>query len=341
MKKSTIIIALGLVLFSACNSSGNTVVEEKELPAVKVVEAKEEMVNQVAEYTGNIEPFVKNNISSSVAQRIEKIYVEVGSYVKKGQLLVQMENINYANARIQLENIKTDLSRTEALYKAGGISQQQYDQLKTQVKIAEENISNLDRNTKLLSPINGVVTARNFDNGDLAVGQPILTVMQLQPVKIMVAFSEEFYPVVKNGTPVEITLDVYNGKKYSGKVSLVYPTIDPATRTFQTQVSIPNQSMEIRPGMFARAKVELDAKKRVVVPDKAVIKQQGTNDKYIFVLEGDTVSYVKIELGRRVGTNYEILSGVEAGQKVVVAGMNSLIDNSKVKVTEGGLDLSL
>ena len=341
MKKSTIMVALGLVLFSACNSSGNAVVEEKELPAVKVVEAKEEMVNQVAEYTGNIEPFVKNNISSSVAQRIEKIYVEVGTYVKKGQLLVQMENINYANARIQLENIKTDLARTEALYKAGGISQQQYEQLKTQVKIAEENISNLDRNTKLLTPINGVVTARNFDNGDLAVGQPILTVMQLQPVKIMVAVSEEFYPVVKNGTPVEITLDVYNGKKYSGKVSLVYTTIDPATRTFQTQVSIPNQSMEIRPGMFARAKVELGAKKRVVVPDKAVIKQQGTNDKYIFVLDGDTVNYVKIELGRRVGTNYEILSGVEAGQKVVVAGMNSLIDNSKVKVTEGGLDLSL
>lgn len=341
MKKSTIIIALGLVLFSACNSSGNTVVEEKELPVVKVVEAKEEMVNQVAEYTGNIEPFVKNNISSSVAQRIEKIYVEVGTYVKKGQLLVQMENINYANARTQLENIRTDLARTEALYKAGGISQQQYEQLKTQVKIAEENISNLDRNTKLLSPINGVVTARNFDNGDLAVGQPILTVMQLQPVKIMVAVSEEFYPVVKNGTPVEITLDVYNGKKYSGKVSLVYPTIDPATRTFQTQVSIPNQSMEVRPGMFARAKVELGAKKRVVVPDKAVIKQQGTNDKYVFILEGDTVKYVKIEMGRRVGTNYEIISGIEAGQKVVVAGMNSLIDNAKVKVTEGGLDLTL
>ncbi len=341
MKRSTFLIALGLVLFSACNSSGNAVVEEKELPAVKVVEAKEEMVNQIAEYTGNIEPFVKNNISSSTAQRIEKIYVEVGTNVKKGQLLVQMESINYANAKTQLENIKTDLARTEALYKAGGISQQQYEQLKTQVKVAEENISNLDRNTKLISPINGVVTARNYDNGDLAVGQPILTVMQLQPVKIMVAVSEEFYPVVKNGTPVEITLDVYDGKRYSGKVSLVYPTIDPTTRTFQAQVSISNQSMEIRPGMFARAKVELGAKKRVVIPDKAVIKQQGTNDKYVFVLDGDTVKYVKIELGRRVGTNYEILSGLEAGQKVVVAGMNSLIDNAKVRVTEGGLDLTL
>ena len=341
MKRSTFLIALGLVLFSACNSSGNAVVEEKELPAVKVVEAKEEMVNQIAEYTGNIEPFVKNNISSSTAQRIEKIFVEVGSNVKKGQLLVQMESINYANAKTQLENIKTDLARTEALYKAGGISQQQYEQLKTQVKVAEENISNLDRNTKLLSPINGVVTARNYDNGDLAVGQPILTVMQLQPVKIMVAVSEEFYPVVKNGTPVEITLDVYDGKRYSGKVSLVYPTIDPTTRTFQAQVSISNQSMEIRPGMFARAKVELGAKKRVVIPDKTVIKQQGTNDKYVFVLDGDTVKYVKVELGRRVGTNYEILSGLEAGQKVVIAGMNSLIDNTKVRVTEGGLDLTL
>lgn len=340
MKKATLLIALGLALLSACNSQ-QTAVVESETPMVKVVEANEEMVNQIAEYTGNIEPFVKNNISSSTAQRVEKIFVEVGTNVKKGQLLVQMENINYANARIQLENLKTDLARTEALYKAGGISQQQYEQLKTQVKVAEENISNLDRNTKLLSPINGVVTARNFDNGDLTMGQPILVVMQLQPVKIMIAVSEEFYPVVKAGTPVEITLDVYEGKKYSGKVSLVYPTIDPTTRTFQVQVSIANHSMEIRPGMFARAKVELGSKKRVVVPDKAVIKQQGTNDKYVFVLDGDVVKYVKVEVGRRVGAKYEILSGLEAGQRVVVAGATNLIDNSRVKVTEGGLDLSL
>ncbi len=164
--------------------------------------------------------------------------------------------------------------------------------------------------------------------------------MQLQPVKIMVAVSEEFYPVVKPGTPVEISLDVYNGKKYPGKVSLIYPTIDPMTRTFQVQVSISNQNMEIRPGMFARAKVELGKKNRVIVPDKAVIKQQGTNDKYIYVLEGDTVRYIKVEVGKRVGTDYEILSGIESGQKVVVAGMNSLVDNAKVRVTEGDLDLS-
>jgi len=341
MKKGTLLLALGLILFSACNSASETGQDEAALPVVKIAETRTQMVNQIAEFTGNIEPFVKNSISSSSAQRIEKIYVEVGTRVRKGQLLVQMENLNYANAMIQLENLRTDLARVEALYKAGGVSQQQYDQIKTQVKVSEESLANLDKNTKLLSPIDGVVTARNFDNGDLTMGQPILVVMQLQPVKIMISISEEFYPIVKNGTPVDISLDVYDGKTFPGKVSLVYPTIEAASRTFQVQVSIANGNMQIRPGMFARAKVNLGSKSRVMVPDKAVIKQQGTNDKFVYVLDGDTVAFTKVDLGRRIGAEYEVLGGLSDGQKVIVAGMNNLIDKAKVSVTEGGADLSL
>ena len=250
-----------------------------------------------------------------------------------------MENLNYGNAKTQIENLKIDMSRIDALYAAGGISKQQSDQIHTQVKVAEENLRNLDKNTKLVSPIDGVVTQRNFDSGDQTMGQPILVVMQLQPVKILINISEEFFPKVKIGTPVEISLDVYDGQKFPGKVSLIYPTIDAASRTFQVQVSINNPKMEIRPGMFARTKVELGAKNRVIVPDKAVIKQHGTNDKYIYVLNGDTVSYTKVELGRRVGDMYEVLSGIENGQKVVVAGMNNLVDKAKVQVTESGANL--
>lgn len=341
MKKVTLLLALGALIFSACSSNKEKTEAVTSLPLVKVAEAKTQMVNQIVEFTGSIEPYVKNSISSSSAQRIEKIYVEVGTNVHKGQLLVQMENLNYANAKTQLENLKIDLSRIEALYTAGGVSKQQYDQMSTQVKVAEESLRNLDKNTKLLSPINGVITQRNFDSGDLTMGQPILVVMQLQPVKIMISISEEFFPKIKVGTPVDIYLDVYEGKKFPGKVSLIYPTIESASRTFQVQVSINNPKMEIRPGMFARTKVELGSKNRVVVPDKAVIKQSGTNEKYIYVLDGDTVLYTKVELGRRVGDQYEILSGIESGQKVVVAGMNSLVDKSKVKVTESGVNLSL
>ncbi len=330
------------MLLGACSSDKKkeSAQSATEAVSVKVAEATKQMVPQRAEFSGNIEPFVKNNISSAAAQRVEKIYVEVGSRVHKGQLLVQMEGVNYSQAKTQLDNLKLDLSRIEALYKAGGVAQQQYDQMKTQVQVAETNIANLANNTKLLSPINGVVTARNFDNGDLATGMPILVVMQIQPVKILINISEEFFPKVKVGTPVQIMVDVYGDKKYPGKVSLIYPTIDPSTRTFQAQVSISNGNSELRPGMFARATVDFGTKERVVVPDKAVIKQTGTNERYVYVLNGDVVTYTKVEVGKKAGSIYEIISGLEPGQKVVVAGLSRLSDQTKVKIADSGAEES-
>ncbi len=340
MKKIIYLVAVSAFLVASCTPKSKDVTEQKVLQ-VKVEDAKIQNVNQVIDFTGNIEPFVKNNISSSSAQRIEKIYTEVGSRVTKGQLLVQMENLAYTQAKIQIMNLKVDLDRIDALYKAGGASKQQYDQIKTQYDVAVDGLSNLDKNTKLLSPINGVVTQRNFDNGDLTMGQPILTVMQLQPVKIMVNISEEFYPKTKVGDPVDITLDIYDGKVFRGKISLIYPTIDPATRTFSAQVSIPNSDLKLRPGMFAKAVVNFGAKERVVIPDKSVIKQSGTNDRYVYILDGNTVVYTKVILGRREGTVYEVLSGVEAGQKVVIAGQSKLSDKAKVEVVSSGVDLTL
>lgn len=340
MKKITYLVALAALVLTSCTPKAEEVAEQKVLK-VKVEETKIEKVNQIIDFTGNIEPFVKNSISSSSAQRIEKVYTEVGNSVSKGQLLVKMDNPAYTQAMIQVQSLKIDLGRIESLYKAGGASQQQYDQVKTQYDVAVESLTNLDKNTKLLSPISGVVTQRNFDNGDLTMGQPILTVMQLRPVKIIVNISEEFYPLTKIGSPVELMLDIYEGKSFKGKVSLIYPTIDPVTRTFAVQVSIPNNDLKLRPGMFARARVDFGAKNRVVVPDKAVIKQSGTNDRYVYVLDGDIVVYTKVVLGKRINSIYEIISGLEAGQKVVVAGQSKLSDKSKVEVVESGIDLSL
>lgn len=340
MKKITYLVAVTALVVASCTPKAQEVAEQKVLQ-VKVEQAMIQKVNQVIDFTGNIEPFVKNSISSSSAQRIEKIYTEVGSRVSKGQLLVQMENPAYIQAKIQIQSLKIDLARIESLYKAGGASQQQYDQVKTQYDVAVEGLANLDKNTKLLSPISGVVTQRNFDNGDLTMGQPILTVMQLQPVKIIVNISEEFYPLSKVGTPVQIMLDIYEGKVFNGKISLIYPTIDPVTRTFSVQVSIPNGDLKLRPGMFARARVNFGAKDRVVIPDKAVIKQSGTNDRFVYVLDGEVVLYKKVVLGKRVDSVYEVLSGVEAGEKVVVAGQSKLADKAKVEVIASGVDLSL
>lgn len=343
MKKLLSLIVTGMLIISACTETEtvNEMNSEEKTVSVKVETIEKKVIDQTIEFTGNIEPLIKNNISSSAAQRIEKIYVEVGSKVKKGQLLVEMENLNYAQAKIQLENLKVDLARTEALFKAGGISEQQYDQILTQVKISEESIENLSKNTRLLSPIDGIVTQKNFDNGDIAAGQPILVVMKMQPVKILINISEEFFPDVKRGTPVKIKLDIYPNKEFPGKVMLIHPVVDAATRSFQAEVRIDNPSLLLRPGMFARAIVDFGSREKIIVPDRAVIKQSGTNDKYVYVVNGDRVTYQKVELGRRIGSIYEVVSGVDQGQQVVVAGHTSLMDNTKIQISESELDLTL
>ena len=154
-------------------------------------------------------------ISSSVPNRIKKIYVEVGDKVYAGQKLVDLDQANLAQQKLQLDNLELEYNRVKELFAVGGASQQQVDQLRTQYETTKTAYENLNENTVLLSPVNGVVTARNFDNGDMASGA-ILTVMQIQPVKVLVNVSESDFAKVKVGMPVDVNVEVYGKCRESG-----------------------------------------------------------------------------------------------------------------------------
>ena len=337
MKKINLffIAAVSMSMLIACSgktAEQNTVAEKVE--SVKVETATVQSVPQTMTYTATVQPDKRNSISSSMPSRIREIYVEVGDYVKKGQLLVELDASNIMQQKVQLDNIELEYNRAKELVAVGGASQQQLDQITTQLEAAKTAYNNLLENTKLLSPVNGVVTARNFDNGDMAQG-PILTVMQINPVKIVINVSESEFTKVKLGMPIDITFDVFGDELFKGKVSLVYPTIDPMTRTFGVEVEIPNSNNRVRPGMFARATIDFGAKDHVVVPDRAVVKRAGSGDRFVYVYNNDgTVSYVKVELGRHIDTLYEVLSGLENNTQVVVAGQSRLSDGVKVNVVE-------
>ncbi|MDR3350398.1 MAG: efflux RND transporter periplasmic adaptor subunit [Prevotellaceae bacterium] len=326
-----------LLLLAGCG--GGTAAEQtasaKTAVEVKVETVHVQSVEQIQEYTGDIIPYSKNMIASQTAMRIEKIHVEVGDYVKAGQLLVKMEESAYLQAKLQLENLKTDYSRSNALYKTGGVSKQVIDQLKTQLDVTEESVDNLHKNTYLLSPIAGIVTARMFDNGDMTGGQPILQVQQLKPVKIKLNIQEQFFSSIKPNMPAIIKLDVMPGKEFQGKVHLIYPTVDAVSHTVTTEILWNNDKLELRPGMFTRVVLNFGTKSRVVAPDKAIIKQPGTDDRYVYVVKNDqTVSYTKVELGQRLGDRYEVLSGLNGGDRVVVAGISKLINGTEVTVVK-------
>ena len=167
-----------------------------------------------------------------------------------------------------------------------------------------------------------------------SAGKPLLTVQKIVPVKLMIHVSEGFYTQVKEGMPVKIHLDVYKDETFTGKVSLIYPTIDAATRTFPVEITLDNKDMRVRPGMFARVTIDFGTERRVVLPDLAVVKQTGSGDRYVYVYNDGKVDFVKVELGRRTDTRYEILSGVPDGARVVVAGQSRLYNGAEVTVVE-------
>ncbi|MDR3194612.1 MAG: efflux RND transporter periplasmic adaptor subunit, partial [Tannerella sp.] len=205
------LLLFALCVLTACGGKKENAVQETAETKVKVntTIAKLQTVDNITTYTGNVEADVINHITPTMPGRIEKIFVEIGDRVSKGQLLVQMESSNLQQQNTQLANLERDYNRYNELLKVGGIAQQQVDQIKTQIDILKAVIQNLQDNTQLRSPINGVVTARNYDNGNVFAQQPILTVQQLNLLKVTVNVSKSYFTKVKVGMPVNIRLDVY------------------------------------------------------------------------------------------------------------------------------------
>ena len=323
------------LVFTNCGKKDVATVADDtgDKPKVRIQQVLSRDVEQTYDFTATVEPMVRNNIGPAAPGRIRQIFVEVGDQVVRGQILAQMDAVNLQNLENQIDNLRRMFQRVSELHSVGGASLQELDNARLQVTIAETNLKNLQENTQLISPISGIITARNYDNGDMYNGQiPILTVMQINPVRLKINISEMFFSRVKRGMPVEVKLDVYDGETFEAKVHLVYPTIDERTRTFPVEITISNPGSKIRPGMFARVSVNFGNVNRAVIPDRAIIKQAGSGARFVYVYEDGKVYYKQVELGRRMDTEYELLSGVEPGSKVVVAGQSRLTDGAQVDV---------
>lgn len=328
---------LSIALLLSCGGSGQTESTESEASQktkVRVEEVKLVPVDQISTFTATVEADKVNNIAPAMGGRIREIYVEVGSQVRKGQVLVAMDASTYSQQETQVATLRRDFERYKELYEVGGISKQQLDQVKTQLDVAETAMNNLGENTKLVSPLNGVVTARNYDPGDVAMQLPILTIESMNPVKVTLNVSERFYSQVKIGMPVEVQADALGDEVFEGKISLIYPTIDPVSHTFTVEVSVPNNNQKLRPGMFSRVKMNFGTNDRPLLSDLAVLNQVGSNDRYVFVEENGKAKYTIVQLGARIDDKYEIISGLNAGDKVIIHGNTNLIDGSEVEVID-------
>lgn len=336
------------MLMTSCSSEEKKVEEKVEKPLVKVETVVSQSVDQIGNYTATTEADVVNNITTAMPNRIKAIYVDEGQKVSKGQRLVALDDVNtdsyelqVANAEANLKNVEINYNRAVELYKIGGGTKQSVEQMELSLinaqnalASAKRALQNVKENTVLTSPISGVVTARNYDAGDMTGQLPILTIAQVQPVKIVINVSESELAKVNNGMPAVVKFDTYGDEEFAGKVTMVAPTVDVATRTFGVEVTVANKDNRILPGMFARVELNLGTMEHVVVPDKAVVKQPGSGNYYVYVYKDGKVSYNQVQLGQRLGDKYELISGVESGSQVVVSGQSRLANGDAVELAK-------
>lgn len=341
-----------LLMAGAC-SGGDKEKESKEkaesVPVVKVETVTARTVDQIGVYTATVQPEIVNNISANMANRIKEIYVDEGQRVGAGQKIALLDDVNtfnyetqVNNAEANLKNVEVNYNRAVELFKIGGGTKQQVDALEIQLINAKNALSQAQRalrnareNTVLTTPISGVVTARNYDPGDMTGQLPIVTVARIQPVKIVINVTESDLPKIHKGMPAAIKFDTYGDEQFNGVVSTVMPTVDEQSRTFGVEIRVPNSDSRILPGMFGRVTLNLGKADRVVIPDKAVVKQQGSGNQYVYLYNADgTVTFNQVQLGQRLGDEYELISGVESGSQVVVTGQAKLANGKKVKLSK-------
>ena len=338
MKRVNILLiaAAAIVMISCGQQTTNDQQVVMENPKVTVATVNAEYVSQLQVYPTTIEADIVNNIAPQSASRISKIYVEIGDKVSEGQTLALMDEVNLEKARLQLINDSIEFGRIDQLHEIGATSHSDYEAMTLKYDVSKKTYNNLLENTVLKSPISGIVTARNYDEGDMyAMTQSLFVVQKINPVKMLINVSESKYSQIKKGMEVDITTEAYGNKQFKGKVNLIYPTINSMTHTFPVEVVFANKDLSLRPGMFARVTVNYGDNFRVVVPDRAVVKQVGSGEQYVYVLNEDgTVTYTVVELGRRMGDKYEVLSGLDDNATVVLTGQTKLKNGIEVDVVK-------
>ena len=331
MKKLLFYSLAALALVSCGKTTEQT--EEERVEQVRTMVLQPREIERVINVSTNLQGYVTLNVAPSLTGRIEHIFVEVGDKVEQGQSLVTMDQTQYKTTKISFANLGVEKNRVEQLLKSGSATQQQMDQLTAQYNSTQEQLDFLETNTYFKAPFAGVITAKNYEDGELYGGQPIMVLAQIDKLKALVAIPETYFPQFKEGMKLTLATDIYPDQVFPATVEVVYPSIDASSHTFQVKVVIPNGKNLLRPGMYVMTTIGLGKANAIVAPYQAVEKLVGANDRYIFLNENGRAKRVAVELGQRFDQEIELISPeIVPGVEMVTVGQHKLVDGVKINV---------
>lgn len=338
--KLAVVFFLSLVLLIGCSKKENNSQKNSDsaIP-VEVSVVKKSSIQRDIELVGTLAAWKEANLGAQTTGRIQKIYVEEGSRVKEGDLLFEMDDTQLAQAKIQYQVAKDNYDRLKPLYETGSISQSQFDQVKAAYETSEKSYQLTLTNTQFRAPFSGVITAKKLNAGEVfllapgGVGAPtIVSLMQINPLKLLLNVSEVNFREVKLNQTVEIFSELYPNEIFKGTITRINPTINVTSRTFEVEVKIPNPNEKLRPGMYVHAKMILGTTDGIIIQRSASLKQLGSSAYYGFVVKDNTAKRVDLTLGKEFDSKVEIASGLSEGDLLVTKGQGLLKDGSKVEI---------
>lgn len=332
-------ISLMTLAISSCGGKSNDAKQNNtdtvRVEQVRVTKLQKQQVDRVLDLSSTLEGYQTINVSPSLQGKIEHISVEVGDNVSVGQQLVRMDQTQYNTTKLAFGNLKVEMARMEALRQTGSVSQQNYDQVKLQYDQTQDQLNFLQKNTFVKATINGVVSAKNYEDGELYGGQPILVISQINTLKSLVSVPEGYFPRVKSGMKVNLTSDIYPNETFPAVIETVYPTIDNATHNFKIKLKIANGNRKLRPGMYTHTQLEVGKADAIIVPYQSVLKLQGSDERYIFLNNNGVAKRVSVTLGQRFDDRVEIISDeVTEGVELITTGQGRLIDGVKLNIVK-------
>ncbi len=314
--------------------------EQERIYPVKTQKIVREEISIEETYPATISAGEEAHIAPTQPGQIREILVDAGDKVSKGQLLIKMDPTQLNQTRIQYHDAKRDLQRMDSLIKYNSISKQQYDKAKLQYEVLASNLQMLEENTNIRAPFSGVITGKYFNDKENFTGaapqlgiSAIVTLMQISSLKAEVHISEQYFPYVKKGMKTTLRTNIYPEALFTGTISTIYPTIDPNTKTFTVEIIVPNKGEKLRPGMFARITMNLGTKKTIVVPSHALLKQEGTNNRYLFINKNGIAKRYDVEVGTRYNNMIEIIhEEITEGMELIYTGHSNLQNGVSISV---------
>ncbi len=357
-----IIAAVGIILRLSERRALAKETEEIAVPTVEVVHPAAEPPQSELELPSTLQAYIESPIYARTMGYLGHWYKDIGSRVKKGELLADIETPEVDQelmqaraardqATAQLKLAQSSAKRWENLQKMDAVSQQETDERSSSYIQGEASLNAAQANLRRLeqlesfkhiyAPYSGVITTRNTDvgalvnSGNTGPNQELFIVAQIDPVRIYVNVPEADSPSIHKGVQVDIQVPELVGEHFTGSVVRTAEAIDPATRTLNTEIDVPNPKGRLLPGSYAQVHLKLNQQvQRLTVPSNALLfRAEGA--RAAVVGAGSKVELRPVAIGRDFGNTVEILSGLEQSDAVVVSPSDSLENGQVVRIAQG------